>query len=198
MLSGPVVGLLSMGLPLHVVTTAAADIYVPTTSGNVASSTSMRFTRAMLNLLPRRPFRSLYNHLLSKRRHSDARCQAPVRLESTPFDLPESSLAVPQERWSPNVWGSGERTLGSATWSDERCRTITIMLVVRVGDLPARLRWGWSSSSDSRHEPSCRPIWRTIRHLPQLPPLGASSGRHGYLPTRLSVHLTTRHSPRVS
>jgi len=41
-----------------------------------------------------------------------------------------------------NVWGSGDRSLGSATWTDERCRTITVALAVPVGALPPGPRLG--------------------------------------------------------
>jgi hypothetical protein len=41
-----------------------------------------------------------------------------------------------------HVWGSGDRTLGSATWTDEQCRTITVALTAPVGDLPAGPRLG--------------------------------------------------------
>lgn len=41
-----------------------------------------------------------------------------------------------------HVWGSGDRTLGSATWTDEQCRTILVALTAPVGDLPAGPRLG--------------------------------------------------------
>lgn len=40
------------------------------------------------------------------------------------------------------VWGRGERTLGSATWTDERCRAITVTVGVPVGALPSGPRLG--------------------------------------------------------
>ena len=41
-----------------------------------------------------------------------------------------------------NVWGRGDWALGSATWTDDRCRMITVALAVPLGAIPPGPRLG--------------------------------------------------------
>ena len=42
-----------------------------------------------------------------------------------------------------SVWGEGDHTLGSASWADAQCRTVTVVLAVSVpDDLPSGPRVG--------------------------------------------------------